>query len=462
MGLFSRDCFEQYRREVRIMWRVLAVAGLVAAGVHAFSLPFVARFTAGLVGDPEPDIAATPIEIVVEEELQQQTSEPETDPEDQPEPAAAAQQPSPPPLATAAQPVSASDVAAADTVAVQQAIATENGSIVGQGAVGGSTAIGLVRGSGTPVEEGDRINLPDINLPEVSSPTELSRPRASVPEVSLAARRRPSSRSVSCNPCSVPDYPLTARRAEIEGQPVINAIFDESGRVVEAVIERSSGNAAFDQAALEEARSNWRFDDPRQIGGQVSVDVIFVVEGSEQYGQAQQAGEVRTVELPVNQQIRPVVPNQTTGGPAANGAAPDSEGNRPAEPSTATDVPASQSPESASDETAAEAGSDSGPIHSSSPSATPVDNRPDTSAAAESPEPAAAAAPQVMPVPQRSDLSTPPARPVSPTTALPVAAPPTMSAPVTPRPVAAPTPTPQPTSAYSESASTSAPESIDE
>ncbi|MEM6353650.1 MAG: TonB family protein, partial [Cyanobacteria bacterium P01_D01_bin.14] len=212
-----------------------------------------------------------------------------------------------PPLATAARPGPTREVAAADAVAVQQAIATENGSIIGQGAVGESTTVGLVPGSGTPVEGGNRINLPQVSRPEASEPP--TRPREPVQEVSLATRRQPSSRWVSCNPCSAPDYPLMARREEIEGKPIINAIFDAEGRVVEAVIEVSSGNAAFDQAALEEARANWRFQDPRQIGGQVSVEVTFVVEGSEQHNRARREGEVRAINLPNNQTIRRVTPD---------------------------------------------------------------------------------------------------------------------------------------------------------
>lgn len=332
---FSKEIFEQYRREVRIMWRVLAVGAVIAGSAHFLSLPFISRLISVATGDPSSDIDATPIEIVVEEDVTQVAKEPEPEPEpeppkEQPEPAASADRPSAAPLSTNAEPVPLSDVAAANTVAVSPSIATENGEVGGEGAVGESSAVGLVPGSGEPIV-GDRINLPS------TTPPPEPRPRQRVEETSLAARRQPTSRVVSCNPCSVPDYPGNARRNRSEGQPVINVVFDENGRVVSAEIEVTSGNEAFDQAALEEARRNWRFRDSQGTGGQVSVDVTYVVRDSDQYEEAQQAGEVLAVELPAQQQTRPVTsgqaPAQLTSPPppaavpeedAPNGAAADS------------------------------------------------------------------------------------------------------------------------------------------
>ncbi|MEL7330557.1 MAG: hypothetical protein AAGJ69_12120, partial [Cyanobacteria bacterium J06559_1] len=148
---FSKDNFEQYRREIRIMRRVLAVGAVVAGGVHLFSLPWISR----MISSPIEEVAevdAIPIEIVVEEEVVQQTPEPEPEPpEEDPEPAASAEQPSAPPLATTAEPLPTNTVAAADTVAVAPSIATENGEIDGQGAVGESSAVGLISGEGRPV-----------------------------------------------------------------------------------------------------------------------------------------------------------------------------------------------------------------------------------------------------------------------------------------------------------------------
>ncbi|MEM7061642.1 MAG: energy transducer TonB [Cyanobacteria bacterium P01_B01_bin.77] len=299
------------------MWRALAVGAFVAAGFHMLSIPLAARFTARLMGafDPAVELEATPVEVVVlEEEVIQQALPPEEELLDSPpdEPVAAAEQSSAPPLATTAEPMP-TGTQSADTVQTAAAIATENGAIGGQGAVGDSTVIGLVPGSGTPTEG----NF-EINLPSVSSPPNPAR------QPVQQARQRTTSRSVTCAPCSLPDYPLTERREQIEGQPVISVIFDGSGRVVQAEVEVSSGNAAFDRAALAEAQENWRFRDSQGIGGQVSVDVTFVMEGSDQYAEAQQAGEIRSVELPPQQtsSSRPAV--SASQGPTETAAAADS------------------------------------------------------------------------------------------------------------------------------------------
>ena len=198
---FSKDNFEQYRREIRIMWRVLAVGAVFASGVHILSLPWVSRMVSGVAEDSTPEIEAVPIEILVEEEVVQQTPEPEPEPDikENTEPAAAAEQPSAAPLATNTEPLPLSEVAAADTVAGAPAIATENGTVEGEGAVGDSAAVGLVPRTGQPTESGDRINLPDIATLIEPEP---QLPRTPVQETSLAARRAPSSRTVSCSPCS--------------------------------------------------------------------------------------------------------------------------------------------------------------------------------------------------------------------------------------------------------------------
>ncbi|MEM6252534.1 MAG: TonB family protein [Cyanobacteria bacterium P01_D01_bin.156] len=294
---FSKECFEQYRQEIRIMWRVLAIGSLIAAGFHLYSVPLVARFASRILGPlgATPEFESTPIEVVViEEEVSQPP--PEEKPEEEllsDEPAAAAETPSAPPQPTAADPIPA-EVRSADVVQTDAAISTSESAVDGQGAVGNSTAIGLVSGSGDPIES----DVPQINLPVEPSPA-----RQQIPETSLALRRNPF-RSVTCDPCSLPEYPLTERREQLEGQPVINVIYDESGRVIKAEIEVSSGNTAFDQAALDEAL-NWRLRDSQRSGGQVSVDVAFVMQGSAQYTEAQQAGEIRSIDLPLRQSNGP-------------------------------------------------------------------------------------------------------------------------------------------------------------
>lgn len=416
---FSKEIFEQYRREVRIMWRVLAVGAVIAGSAHFLSLPFISRLISVATGDAGSETEATPIEIVVEEEVAQVAKEPEPElPKEQIEPAASADRPSAAPLATNNEPVPLSDVAAANTVAVAPSVATENGEVGGEGAVGESSAIGLVPGSGEPIV-GDRINLPDTS-PE-------PRPRQRVEETSLAARNQSTSRVVSCNPCSVPDYPGNARRNQAEGQPVINIIFDENGRVVSAEIEVTSGNEAFDQAALEEARRNWRFQDSQGTGGQVSVDVTYVVRDSDQYEEAQQAGEVLAVELPAQQRIQPVTSEQAPVQPTSasppvatpDDSAPNAASSNDAEPASGSDGDFLQTGETT--------------VETSSEGNAPTENLP-TEAAEPSPEAPVSPEP-VAPTPA------PPA-PVSPEPAPP--APEPMPLPAVPAPQPEPLPEPLP------------------
>ncbi|MEL7334454.1 MAG: energy transducer TonB, partial [Cyanobacteria bacterium J06560_2] len=390
------------------------------------SLPWISRMVSGPAADNSPEVEAIPIEIVVEEEVVQQTPDPEPEPpEENPEPAASAERPSAAPLATNTEPIPTREVAASDTVAVAPAIATTNGEVNGQGAVGESSAVGLVTGSGEPTESSDRINLPDIAA--VIEPELSTRPREAVQDVAL---RSPTSRLVSCNPCTTPDYPESARREEIEGQPTINVIFDSSGRVTDAVVETSSGNAAFDRAALEEATRNWRFQDGQGLGGQVSVDVTYVIDDSDQYGEARQAGEVRAVDLPTNQQIRSVAPDQPS---AASNSAP-SNSTQPdlvpsnSAPSNSAPSNSASTPEPVSDSPATE--STSTPAQTeSAPTAvesiTPEPAAPEPTAESITPEPAAPEPAALEPV------VTPSAPPIAPLSPPVLPAPPT-STPTTP------------------------------
>ena len=196
-----------------------------------------------------------------------------------------------------------------ETVPTESAIATETGVEGGEGVAGEADTIGLVSGDGSI--EGDPTE--PVGPPNVQQAPEPPPVVERQPVQEVARARPPAARRVACNPCSAPDYPLSERRENIQGQPIINVIFDENGNVVEAALERSSGNTAFDQAALAEARANWRFDDPYGLGGQVSVEVTFVIEGSEQFEAAQTAGEREVIELPVQQSIVPIDPAATGG-----------------------------------------------------------------------------------------------------------------------------------------------------
>ncbi|MEO1621097.1 MAG: energy transducer TonB [Cyanobacteria bacterium J06632_3] len=85
------------------------------------------------------------------------------------------------------------------------------------------------------------------------------------------------SRSVSCVRCTRPDYPREVVEAG-EGSSVMELTFDENGNVIDAVLERSSGNAALDQAALEAAQQYVL--ETHGNSGTIFLEVDFNIEGN--------------------------------------------------------------------------------------------------------------------------------------------------------------------------------------
>jgi protein TonB len=75
-----------------------------------------------------------------------------------------------------------------------------------------------------------------------------------------------------------PDYPPRCRRLGIEGTVRVRVLVDEDGRVVQAIVARTSGDEMLDAAALE-AIEKWRFEPARRDGVKVrawaSVPVAF-------------------------------------------------------------------------------------------------------------------------------------------------------------------------------------------
>lgn len=68
------------------------------------------------------------------------------------------------------------------------------------------------------------------------------------------------------HPLTQPPYPSAAIRFGEEGNLDIEVLVAGNGRVVDARITRSSGHVRLDQAALDEARRNWRLK-PATVGG---------------------------------------------------------------------------------------------------------------------------------------------------------------------------------------------------
>jgi len=342
---FSRSSSEGRLKELKIFRWVLLGAAIAAVGMHLSSVPLIVRIANNLMGDLNLEATEEPIEVFVVEEA---VPEPETPVMPPPpteaatenEPAASAPEESAPPLRTAESVMPTPPTAdSIETVPTESAIATETGVEGGEGAAGEAETIGLVGGEGST--EGDPTE--PVGPPNVQQAPEPPPVVERQPVQEVARARPPAARRVACNPCSAPDYPLSERRENIQGQPVINVIFDENGNVVEAMLERSSGNAAFDQAALAEVRANWRFDDPYGLGGQVSVEVTFVIAGSEQFEAAQTAGEREAVTLPVQQSIAPIDPAATGGTPSPT---PDTEATSEPSPTEASDSEAESEAES--------------------------------------------------------------------------------------------------------------------
>lgn len=300
---FSKSSADGRRRELRLLRRGLILALFAAIGMHISSVPLVAKWAADLLGNR--DSAEDPIEVILVDEevpiLQEEevTPPPPDDIVTHDEPAAAATEDSPPPLRTTeAVILTAPTAESIDTVSTDPVIATQSGVEGGQGAQGNADVAGIVSGSGRP---NGNPSAP-VGLTNVQQRQPVK--RQVVPEI--ARVRPPMARNISCNPCSPPDYPLSELREKIEGQPIINVTFDRQGRVINATIKRTSGNPAFDQVALQEAKKNWRFQDPYSLGGKVSVEVAFVIKGSTKFQAATAAGRREVIPLPVQAPMTPM------------------------------------------------------------------------------------------------------------------------------------------------------------
>ncbi|NJK28284.1 MAG: energy transducer TonB, partial [Coleofasciculaceae cyanobacterium SM2_3_26] len=163
------------------------------------------------------------------------------------------------------------------------------------------------RPSGNPFENlfGNPFGNPFGNSPNSNTTPSGSDTSSEGTQTAIGSSRSPSSsgdggsgrgsRTVGCRRCRQPDYPEELRRQGVEGEPVVRVEFDDRGRVIGVILERSSGNPALDRAAMDAAR-DWRMDSGGK-GGQVSVEIPFVIEGSEEYERVRERGDRRSVEI---------------------------------------------------------------------------------------------------------------------------------------------------------------------
>lgn len=86
-------------------------------------------------------------------------------------------------------------------------------------------------------------------------------------------------RSDPRRPNSQPPYPAISKRLGEEGVVTLQLYVSENGRVTEAKVQKSSGFPRLDEAAVREARRNWRFIPAKKgtesIAAWMSINVRF-------------------------------------------------------------------------------------------------------------------------------------------------------------------------------------------
>jgi protein TonB len=73
-----------------------------------------------------------------------------------------------------------------------------------------------------------------------------------------------------------PDYTKEARAAKLEGTNVSSLVIDDSGRVADVRLTRSSGDEGLDESAMRTLRT-WKFKPALKKGKPVPVRVIVEV-----------------------------------------------------------------------------------------------------------------------------------------------------------------------------------------
>ena len=257
-------------------------------------------------------------------------------------------------------------------------------------------------------------------------------------------------RTIACVSCSPPAYPESARQEGIEGTPRVRIQFDANGNVVGVTLERSSGNAALDQAALSSARS-YQFSTGGQ-GGSVPLEMPFILDGSDRQRQVESQNDRREVTVPgsgtaASGEADGAItgdsesPSQDAAGDSATESsegqadAPDDNSTDNDDTDVQSDVPSTDNsgadseddaPSDAPDTPQPATNTDSGSEGSSSETPTPAPSETPTPAPSETPTPAPSGTPTPTPDP-------PAAPPPTPAPDPPAAPPPTPSFP-TPEP----------------------------
>jgi periplasmic protein TonB len=86
----------------------------------------------------------------------------------------------------------------------------------------------------------------------ITTSSQPAPPKPAAKDVIVQAKVNPR------HPLERPDYPASEKRAGHEGAVLLNIYVDESGRVTQAKVEKTSGFPALDEAAVRQALRSWR------------------------------------------------------------------------------------------------------------------------------------------------------------------------------------------------------------
>ncbi len=112
--------------------------------------------------------------------------------------------------------------------------------------------------------------------------TTTVRPVEAPPPVAAPRQRATVQPKVGRAGLTKPEYPPSEKRAEHAGTVYLQLLILENGRVGEARIQTSSGFPKLDEAAVAEAKRNWRFtpgtEDGKAVQMWVTVPLVFKLE----------------------------------------------------------------------------------------------------------------------------------------------------------------------------------------
>jgi protein TonB len=108
---------------------------------------------------------------------------------------------------------------------------------------------------------------PEPSSAPTTAITQVQSQRATPPPPPAPVAETPP-RTDPRRPNGLPPYPPSSRRLGEEGVVTLQLYINENGRVAEARVQQSSGFPRLDEAAVREARRNWRFI-PAKRGDQV-------------------------------------------------------------------------------------------------------------------------------------------------------------------------------------------------